>query len=825
MELAKRYDAKLMEEQLHHFWQAKAVYQFDAASEAPVYAIDTPPPTVSGRLHMGHVFSYTHPDFMARFWRMNGYNVYYPMGFDDNGLPTERLVERLLGKSAADLGRVAFTAECLRLSESMEAEYRTLWDRLALSLDWRYTYRSIEARSRRISQWSFLDLYRQGLAYRQQAPTIWCPECRTAIAQAEVDDLERESEFVTIPFTLADGAPLLIATTRPELLPACVAIFVHPSDERFAHLIGGSATVPLFGHAVPILADPGADPAKGTGAVMCCTFGDTADVAWWHTHHLPLRICIGADGRLTEQAGAFAGLPVTAARRAMVAELADRHLLLDRRPVTQSVRVHERCDTPVETLVTPQWYIRVLDHKDELLAAGEQIEWQPPRMKAVYRSWVENLAWDWCISRQRYFGVPIPVWYCRDCGAVLTPTDDQLPIDPTNTAPTQPCPCGSHAFTAESDVFDTWATSSLSPQIAGRWQADDALYGQLFPLALRPQAHEIIRTWAFYTIVKALYHFGVVPWRTALISGWGLAPQGMGKISKSRGGGPIAPLAALDQYSADALRYWAASTAPGKDALINEEKMAAGSKLVTKLWNVARFSARVVAADMATTGANATTPDLSPADRWLLARTRQLVQRVTASLQQYDYAVAKHELESFFWTEFADNYLEMAKQRLYQPENPYHTGARTTLCQVWLTLLKLFAPFLPYVTEAIYQALFAATEGCVSIHRSRWPQVTADAAATSEDGALRVGEILVQIATAVRRYKSEAQLSLGAEVALLALATPDATLAAALAEAAEDLKSITRAQVIQITTEETVTFTPLPSVGAARLAYYVQPGS
>lgn len=819
MELAKRYDAKTSEAELRQRWQELGIYHFDPTSTAPVYAVDTPPPTVSGHLHIGHIYSYSHADFIARYRRMQGDNVYYPMGFDDNGLPTERLVEKLLGHRAADIGRAAFTAECLNRSTAMEEEYRTLWQHLALSVDWRYTYRTIEERSRRIAQWSFLDLYQKGLAYRQQAPTLWCPECQTAIAQAEVDDLTRPSAFVTLAFTLANGERLPIATTRPELLPACVAIFVHPDDTRYHDLIGQMVTVPYSGHQAPLLADTGADPTKGTGAVMCCTFGDVADIGWWRTYQLPLRIILDKQGRLTPAAGELAGATIPAARAAMIEALTAQGLLLARQPITQTVRVHERCDTPVETLVTPQWYVRILDHKAELLAAGEQIEWHPPHMQAIYRSWVENLAWDWCISRQRYFGVPIPVWYCSDCGAVLLPTADQLPLDPTAAAPAQPCTCGSRAFTPDHDVFDTWATSSVSPQIAGRWQDDDGLSAQLFPMALRPQAHEIIRTWAFYTIVKSLYHFGRLPWQHAFISGWGLAPKGAGKISKSRGGGPLPPLAALERYTADGVRYWAASTAPGKDALISEEKMQAGAKLVTKLWNVARFSQPFIM-EVAKGQTVATAPSaFSPADRWLLARVRQLVQRVTAAFARYDYAAANHELENFFWTELTDNYLEMAKLRLYRDTSRYHTGAQIALRQTLLIFLKLYAPILPYVTEAIYQVLFATDEGGTSIHRSPWPEAPAGAE-QADEAALAVGETLIQIATAVRRYKGEAQLALGTELSLLALATPDANLAATLTDATEDLQSITRAQIIEVTHTIDDTMTPLSN--KPQLAYRVQ---
>jgi len=591
--LPKRYDPQTEEPRLQAFWQAQGVYHFDVDDDTrPVYSIDTPPPTVSGHLHLGHVYSYSHPDFVARFWRMNGYNVFYPMGYDDNGLPTERLVEKWEGIRAVEVGREAFIERCLAVSEQAERDYQALWQRLGLSIDWRYTYRTIDAESRRISQLSFLDLYRKGLAYRKEAPAIWCPECQTAIAQAELNDLDRESTFYTLAFALDNGGVLEIATTRPELLPACVAVFVHPDDARYARLIGKQARVPYFDQWVPILTDPGADPEKGTGAVMCCTFGDAADVTWWYTHNLPLRVALDRAGRMTDLAGAFAGLPSREARRQIVEALAERGLLLGERPTAQSVRVHERCDTPVEYIVTPQWFVRVLDFKDALLASGANVRWHPDHMETRFREWVENLNWDWCISRQRYYGVTFPVWYCDACGAVILAGEDELPVDPTTRAPSRPCVCGSTSFTPETDVMDTWATSSLSPQIVGQWLANPELCAKVYPFSLRPQAHEIIRTWAFYTIVKSHHHFDATPWTDAAISGWGLALEGAGKISKSRGGGPMPPMEMLEQYSADAVRYWTSSTGFGKDSIISEEKIQIGAKLITKLWNVARFAER-----------------------------------------------------------------------------------------------------------------------------------------------------------------------------------------------------------------------------------------
>jgi len=802
--MPKRYKPSTAEPGLMEAWQVEGCYQFNPRSPGPVYSIDTPPATVSGKLHLGHVYSYTHADIMARFWRMQGHNVFYPMGFDDNGLPTERLVEKQLGLRADQTERSAFIDKCLEVSEQAELEYKALWTRLGLSIDWRYTYRSIDKNSRRISQWSFLDLYKKGRIYQQEAPAIWCPECRTAIAQAELDDLTRASEYVTLPFEWAEGErpALQIATTRPELLPSCVAVFVHPSDKRYQGLAGGSVRVPLFGQQVPVLEDRAADPEKGTGAVMCCTFGDSTDVAWWYTHHLAMIAAIGEDGRLTKAAGAYAGLTVQEARDRIKADLQANGLLLGREATEQTVRVHERCDTPVETIFTRQWFIRVLDARQELLEAGEQIQWHPKSMQARYKAWVENLNWDWCISRQRTFGVPFPIWYCQACGQVVLARLEQLPVDPSETQPVNTCSCGSSSFRPETDVMDTWATSSMTPQIVGRYQADAdgdpaGLYGKVFPFSLRPQAHEIIRTWAFYTIVKTKFHFNQLPWKDVLISGWGIAGQGMGKISKSKGGGPLPPLEMIERHSADAVRYWAASTGTGKDAIISEEKIEMGTRLVNKLWNVARFSARFLEDYLP----GEPRPYLSPADRWILSRTQRLIRRASSYFLSYDYAAAKNEVEVFFWGDLADNYLEMCKQRLYgDQDGPGRNGARYSLHLVLRTVLMLLAPILPFVTDEIYRNLFLTGTTSGTIHTTAWPKPDPE---LEDDQAESIGEQLVAIATAVRRYKSERNLSLGSELTRLQLASASgdvdqlSALAGWLEQSGPDLMSITRAGEIR----------------------------
>jgi valyl-tRNA synthetase len=787
MALEKRYDPATVEERLGAEWEASGTYAFDRTSDAPVYSIDTPPPTASGFLHLGHVYSYSHADFMARFRRMNGQNVFYPMGYDDNGLPTERLVERRLGVKAQDIGRSAFIARCLEMSAEMEAEYEAVWRRLGLSVDWQYTYRTIDEYSRRTSQLSFVDLFHKELAYRRKAPVIWCPECRTAIAQAEENDMTRGTEYVTMPFSLQNGGSVSISTTRPELLPACVAVFVHPEDARYTGLAGQTVTVPLFGQRVPILEDIRADPEKGTGAVMCCTFGDTTDVEWWYIHHLPLKEAIDQQGKMTSLAGEFAGMPVARARQRVKEALEERGLLLGRETTEQTIRVHERCDTPVEYVVTHQWFIRVLDQKERFIEVGRGIEWYPPHMETRYREWIENMHWDWAISRQRYFGVPFPVWYCSACGEIRVAEEASLPVDPTETLPETPCRCGGGEWAPERDVMDTWATSSMSPQIAGRMLRDPSLYEKVFPFSLRSQAHEIIRTWAFDTVVKSQYNFDAVPWGVVLISGWGLAQEGAGKISKSRGGGPMAPMEMLRRYSSDAARYWAASTGAGKDALISEEKIAAGSKLVTKLWNVARLAERFL---------EGYTPSVSPpsglsvGDRWVLSRLQRLVASVTRSFEMYDYLAAKNEAEVFFWTVLTDNYLEMVKGRLYNADHPGHEAARWTVRRVLLTTIKLFAPIMPYVTDEIYGGLFDAG---TSIHRSAWPEVEPGLIDFEQEA---LGEMAVQVASAVRRYKSEHALSLGAALPLLQVVAPTG-----MEAAIDDLKSVTRAEVVEVVDE------------------------
>ncbi|MEO7912167.1 MAG: valine--tRNA ligase [Roseiflexaceae bacterium] len=836
MGFPQRYDAAEAERRWQDIWASARLYEFDPADPRPPFAIDTPPPTVSGAIHIGHVYSYVQAEAMARFWRMQGRNVYYPFGFDDNGLPTERFVEKLRGIRARDLSRPEFIATCLEVSHEFEDRFETFWRGLGMSVDWRLRYSTIDPAARRISQWSFLDLYRKGLVYRAQSPNPWCIECQTAIAQAEMEDAERGTTFYTLAFGLADerrktkdesntiandpssfvlrpSSALPIATTRPELLPACVAVFVHPEDTRFTQLIGQAAIVPLVGRAVPILADPAVDPNKGSGAVMCCTFGDTTDVAWWRAHNLPLIPLISRQGRLSADGGPYAGLSLAEARKRIVADLRDASLLLNEQPAEQTVRVHERCKTPLEILETQQWFVRVLDAKEALLAAGRQIAWRPAYMRARYEHWVENLAWDWCISRQRFYGVPFPVWHCDECGAIILADETQLPIDPSADAPPRACACGNTKLRPDPDVMDTWATSSMTPQIAARMFENPELYRRLFPMQMRPQAHDNIRVWAFYTIVKSHYHFGTIPWETLMISGHGLDRSGH-KISKSRANASSDPAALIARYGADPVRYWACGGALGADRPINEDEMRQGARLVTKLWNASRFIAshleladdeggRTKDESQSDSPLSFVLPPLSllPADRALLSWLQRLIERATASFQSYEYAAACEATERFFWGTLCDNYLEWVKGRLYDGTELERSAAQATLYHTLLTILKLFAPILPHITEEIYQQLYCelsavdtrAATGFRSIHISAWPQ--ADPALLDEP-AEQIGAALLAITSSARRFKSARKLGLGAELAGLAIVVQNEGMRQALDQSRADIRSVTRAREI-----------------------------
>lgn len=756
--MKKHYEHQEIEAQMQELWAEKGIYTFKKESKDTLYAIDTPPPTVSGSLHIGHIFSYTQAEMIARYKRMRGYNVFYPFGFDDNGLPTERLVERECGIRAKELPREAFIAKCLETTEKYENEFKELWQSLGFSVDWNLKYETISPLSQRISQRSFIDLYKKGKAYHKESPVLWCTECQTSIAQAELESADKETTFNHIYFTLLDGSRIEIATTRPELLYATACLFVHPEDERFKDLIGQKAMIPLYNIDIPILADEKVDMAKGSGIVMCATFGDTTDLEWYEAYNLPYTHVIQTDGRINAEVPLIGGQTVKAARKLIIELLKDNGYLIKSETITHTTAVHERCGTPIEIIPSRQWYIDILTEKERFLKAADEINWYPSHMKNRYINWVENLKWDWCISRQRYFGIPFPVWYCKHCGAIHIADESQLPVNPLTSQPLNPCQCGSTEFEPETAVMDTWATSSVTPQINCKWgEAEGAdLSESIFPMTMRTQAHEIIRTWAFYTIVKSLYHTGKLPWKDIMICGFVLAKKGE-KISKSKNNATLTPQALIDKHSADAIRYWAATAKLGTDTFFSEEDLAISKRFINKLWNASKFC--LMHLEDFDLGHEM---KLLPIDKWIIERAKETMLNAEKYLDQYEIGLARHEIDILFWRDFCDYYLEIVKERLYQPEKhglEESRGAKYALYISLLIILKLYAIFTPHITEYIYQSFFRKIENRDSIHDLKWCEIP-----MLKDKYLIFGDAIKEVVADIRKYKSENALSMRSEL-------------------------------------------------------------
>jgi len=762
MDIANNYNFEESEQKWQKYWEKNKIYKFNPKSKAEIYSIDTPPPTVSGKMHIGHGFMYSQMDFVARFQRMIGKNVFYPFGTDDNGLPTERLIEKTKKVKAHYLGRDKFIKLCLEtLEKELRPKYIEDWKRIGISCDWDIFYTTIDKHCQKISQRSFIDLYKEGREYRKEAPTIWCPECRTAIAQVELEDKNLSSQFIDIVFRLEGEKELIIATTRPELLPACVAVFYHPDDKRYRKLKGKKARVPIFNHEVPILPDEKADPEKGTGIVMCCTFGDQTDMEWYFKHNLPLKTAFTEDGKLTDLCGKFKGMKIKEARTAITEELEVQGLLKDKKPIQHPVNVHERCGTEIEILHTKQWFIKYLDLKEEFLKAGKEMNWYPQHMINRYENWIKGLQWDWCISRQRFFGIPFPVWYCKKCDEVILANESQLPVDPLKDKPKiKECPkCGAKEFVPEEDVLDTWATSSLTPQIAA--SLVPKMYNKLYPMNLRPQAHDIISFWLFNTVVKSNLHEKKKPWKDIMISGWALDPHGK-KMSKSKGN-VVEPQTVVEKYGADCLRFWAAGSKLGEDLSYQEKDLVTGKKFINKLWNASKFVSMHL---QDYKGKGSATEET---DKWLLSKLNNLVKLSTDSFNSYEYSKVKQETEKFFWQTFCDNYLEIIKDRIYNPDK-YKKGAREsaqfTLHTTLLTIIKLMAPIMPYITEELYQLYYKKQEKTVSIHISEWPKFNKSLIDLEAEAA---GDLVVYAVTEVRKAKTSQNLSLKAPVKKMTL--------------------------------------------------------
>ncbi|WP_315279639.1 valine--tRNA ligase [Kocuria carniphila] len=823
-------------------WRENGTYAFDEdTTRESVYSIDTPPPTASGSLHVGHMFSYTQTDVIARYQRMSGKNVFYPLGWDDNGLPTERRVQNYYGvrcepgkpyiegyrppekpaKNQRDwdvVSRQNFIELCEELAVEDEKVFEHLFSTLGLSVDWTRTYRTIDAHSRKVSQLAFLKDYQAGNAYMAEAPTMWDVTFRTAVAQAELEDREREGAYHRVSFHRPDGEKVFIETTRPELLPACVALVAHPDDERYQPLLGTTVRSPLFDVEVEVKAHPLAKPDKGSGIAMICTFGDLTDVTWWRELNLPTRALIGRDGRFlaeqpewiadgapAENYAQVAGKTVFSAQKAVV-ELLEASGDLEGEPkkIMHPVNFYEKGDKPLEVVTSRQWYIRNggrdAERREVLIERGREISWHPTFMRSRYENWIEGLNGDWLISRQRFFGVPFPVWYPLDESGEpdydnpVLPSEDQLPVDPTaDVAPgyTEEQRDQPGGFMADPDVLDTWATSSLTPQIATGWAVDEKLHANTFPMDLRPQGHDIIRTWLFSTVVRAETLAQTVPWQHTALSGWILDPDRK-KMSKSKGN-VVVPTDVLEKYGSDAVRYWAASARLGADTAYDEGQMKIGRRLAIKLLNASKFvlAQGVTEASVLGSGTDESVV-VNGLDRALLAQLADVVTRATTAFQEYEYARALQLIESFFWT-FTDDYVELVKDRAYgsrgeAAQASVHAALATTLD----TMLRLFAPFIPFATEEVWSWWRSD-----SVHRASWP-VTDGFAGLAQQGDPEVLTVVGEALSGLRKSKSEAKVKQRTAVTSATVSGPAAQLEQ-LRAGLDDLKAAGNAADLTLT--------------------------
>jgi len=827
MDLPQRYDPKEAESRWQKYWEENRIYAFDVEDTVKeVYSIDTPPPTVSGRMHIGHAFSYSQEDFIARFQRMRGKNVFYPFGTDDNGLPSERLVEKTKNVKSTRMERREFIELCNKTIQELKPEFVQDWKNIGMSCDWETTYSTIDPHCIKTAQKSFLDLWKKGLIERRNEVTMWDITDQTAIAQAELEDQEKESTFNDIAFEMEEGGKIIIATTRPELIPACVMIFVHPDDKRYQDFVGRKVRVPTTSRSVEIIADNSANPEKGSGAMMVCSYGDRFDADAIKRHKKTPIVILNKNGTLNEKAGKYAGLKILDARVKILEDLQAEGKLIGQKKIKHIVNVAERSKTPIEFIETPQYFIKILDHKKQLLKMGESINWYPSHMHKRYVQWVEGLEWDWCISRQRHFGVPFPVWYEKNSGKVIVADESQLPVDPLKDKPFG-YKGKSEDLIPEKDVMDTWMTSSVSPQIAGNWIGEKGYnkgirFNQIFPMQLRPQAHDIIRTWAFYTIVKAYYHHNTIPWKNIAISGHIQDPHGR-KMSKSLGN-VIDPREVLGKYGADAFRFFAAGSKLGDDLPYQEKDLLTGQKFITKLWNAAKFGMMHLE-DYQLNNSTKSALKLSETfDRWLISKLQKLIKVSTETFESYEYSRTKSEVEKFFWHTFCDHYLEIVKDRLYNPSirgAKARESAQEGIYHGLLTIQKLMAPIMPHITEEIYSLYSAEKESFKeeekkngkdekksseqekkkSIHTALWPVFNENLV---DESAELAGDIGVDIINTVRKFKSEQKMSMKDELNELILVSDEKGFIEMIKRIEDDLRVVLKVKTIQFSGKTTL---------------------
>ncbi len=760
----KNYDYKSVEEKISKYWEDNDIYKFSLEDKGKdIYSVDTPPPYVSSaHLHVGHVMSYSQAEFIIRYKRMKGYNVFYPMGFDDNGLPTERYVEKKYKINKSKITREEFIDLCLKETKIGIDIYKSLWRSVGISADYSLSYSTIDERCRKTAQKSFLDLYGKGLIERRNEPILWCPQCRTSLAQADVVMEEFTGVLYDIEFKSDEGKGLIISTTRPELLGGCVAVYANPADERYRFLEGKSVKTPLYNKNVPVKYDESVDMSYGSGLMMVCTWGDAEDVKKWKEHSLDTAIIIDRSGRLNELSGGYKGLNVRDAKKGIVEDLRKMSLIKLEKPLNHNVGVHDRCSTPVEFILAEQWFIKILENKEKFIDAGNRMSWHPQFMKTRYDEWINNLKWDWNISRQRFYGVPFPVWYCAECGEVVVASEKELPVDPAVSMPVNmKCKkCGGSKLTPENDVMDTWMTSSLTPLINSLWSYEDAeskkLYNTIYPMGLRPQAQEIIRTWLFYTVVKSVYHTGDIPFKDVMISGWGLDKNGK-KMSKSLGNF-VSPEEITGKYSADALRYWASKANLGQDLRFSEEDVANGRRLTIKIWNAARFLITNVESDFNPYEKNVKDLKLSRIDEWILTEFENTLKSCGNYMESYEYSLCMRTLQDFFYNSYCDNYLEIIKNVFWDESEESSERKKTVLNIMYfisLNAVKMFAPFMPFITEELYLSFYKRYEKDKSIHKSFWPEFRNDLIFKD---SLKYSAVLLNILDASRKLRTNLNL-------------------------------------------------------------------